>query len=257
MAAAAAPRATSRLSVRAISRMPAQPLALSFAPGRWMIEVAGETISCARSRAGDHRRRDQIRAGGAGRPRPRARRRTVSPFASRCLPGMGAGRRDHEGEGRVVPGVEVPPADQALVLAPPRRLLVLRPGDDARRAVLGRPPSGATALGLGRRPAPACRARSCRHSRRPACRRPTSTSVAVGLAADAVLRERDRLRRPTRRSARRRPSWPFAARLLPQLGEVGVPRGPRALRAVEDLAVRRERDHLDVGEAIGGRMPSR
>ena len=53
------------------------------------------------------------------------------------LPGVRLRRRDHEGEGRVQPGIEMAPAEQALIFAPPAGLLVLRPRHDPRGAIFG------------------------------------------------------------------------------------------------------------------------
>ena len=50
--AASLPSRISFASVRPVSRIDAQPLALSFAPGRWWSRWQERTISCARSAPG-------------------------------------------------------------------------------------------------------------------------------------------------------------------------------------------------------------
>ena len=70
-----------------------------------------------------------------------------------------------------------------------------------------------------------------------------------GLAAGAVLGEHDGARLPGGDPLAVHPGVPLLA-LLPQLGEVGVPRRPRALGAVEDRAVGRQLEDLHLGETV-------
>src|SRR5581483_10341106 len=92
---------------------------------------AGEKDLVRAVAARDHRGRDQIGARALAGIDLGAQ---MDGLAARqaLLPGVGARRRDHEGEGGMRrERVEMAPADEALVLAPPAGVLVLRPGDDA------------------------------------------------------------------------------------------------------------------------------
>jgi hypothetical protein len=88
---------------------------------------------------------------------------------------------------------------------------------------------------------------------------PDVDEVGLHPAALAVLRQRQRHRVPARQAAgadpRRLPGGSaVVAAHLPELGEVGVPRPPRALRAVEGLAIGGDRHDLDVGETVAAQL---
>ena len=145
--------------------------------------------------------------------------------------------------------VEMAPADQAFILAPPGGSLVLGPGDDAGGAMAADGEIG-DRLGLGRgqdQLAAKLLALIIGGGRAGA----DVDQLGLGAAADAVLGEADRLLRPGGYPHLVAPAIAVPP-LLPQLREAGVPGGARALGAVEGLAVRRQADHLDLGEAVGG-----
>ena len=203
-----------------------------------MIEMAGIDDLLIAAAAGDDRGRDQIGARLPPRIDVRAQPDRLARPQPR-LPGAGAGGGDHEGEaGMRREGVEMPPAQQGLVVAIPAGTLVLRPGDDPRRAVTA---DGEILhdLGLGGgedEPAAYFPALIVRLGRP----RTDIDQLRLGAAGDAVLREAERLIRPG--------GDPFSA--FPELGRPHVPAGARALRAVEDRAVRGQRDDLDAVETV-------
>ena len=134
-------------------------------------------------------------------------------------------------------GVEMAPADQALVLAPPGGALVLRPGDDAGGAEAADRQLLDRARLRGGEDEPAAHVLALIVALRRAGA--DVDQVGVGAARDAVLGEADRLVGPGGD-----PLLP-----LPQFGEARVPAGPRALGAVEDAAVGGQREDLDALEA--------
>jgi hypothetical protein len=73
--------------------------------------------------------------------------------------------------------------------------------------------------------------------------------LGIGAAADAVLGEAERLIGPGGDADMVGPAAAILP-LLPQFGEAGVPAGAGPLRAVEDLPVGGERNHLDAGQAL-------
>src|SRR5437660_8244013 len=100
--------------------------------GPRMIEMAAEDdLLVAQVRAGNGGRGDLVRAGLLARLDDRVQPDRLAgrePLLQRAC-GL---ERDHEAEGlERRECVEMAPADEVLVLAPPRRLLVLRVADDA------------------------------------------------------------------------------------------------------------------------------
>ncbi len=245
------PSRTSFASVRAVSRIAEQPLALSFAPGRWWSRWQESTISCVRSWPGPTP--GIMRGGNAvdpgvlpgldARPQPhRPARREPR------LPGPRLLERHHEGERlRLRESVEMPPADEVLVLLPPPRHLVLGVGDDPRRAeavhgqLVDRSPlgRGEDELALD------VLARVVR-LRRPG---PGIHQLGRDLTARAVLGQHDGTGLPGGDPLGVHPPA-ILLPLLPQLGEVSVPGGPGALGAVEALAIRRQLQDLGLREPV-------
>ena len=102
---------------------------------RRVIEMAGKNDLLIAPFARDHRGRDQIGPRRAPRLDLGAKPDRLTGLKP-LLPCPGLGRRDHEGEGRMgAERVEMAPANQAFILAPPGGALVLRPGDDPNGAV--------------------------------------------------------------------------------------------------------------------------
>src|SRR5205085_5001173 len=149
--------------------------------------------------------------------------------------------------GRVFPGIEMAPADQALVVAPPGALLVLRPGDDPRRAIFGdRQRRRIAGLAGDEDQLPAHVLAGIVALRGAGA---NVDQLRLRPSADAVLRENNGVLGPGGDPLRILPGRPVLP-LLPKLGEACVPAGAGALGAVEDLAVRRQGDDLHLLEAI-------
>ncbi|PYQ41951.1 MAG: hypothetical protein DMF77_14510 [Acidobacteria bacterium] len=109
---------TSAFSVRAISRMAAQPLALSFAPGNRRDQgLVGDGVVVARAHHGVNG--------------------DVVSAAEPLLQGARLANRDHDRE-RVVPParIQMAPADEVLVVAPPGAHLIGGVADEPRRPAL-------------------------------------------------------------------------------------------------------------------------
>jgi hypothetical protein len=141
----------------------------------------------------------------------------------------------------------VAPADQALVLAPPGGALVLGPGDEPGRAPLG-DRELRRRLGLAgdeHELAADVFARIVGGGAPGA----DVDQLRLGPAADAVPGEGDRLVCPGGDSLGIAPSAAVLL-LLPKLGEAGIPGRTRSLGAVEDPAVRRQREDVDLLQAI-------
>ena len=129
-------------------------------------------------------------------------------------------------------------------------LLVLRVADDAGRAeLLDRQPRDRARLRRGQHEL--ARARPCPRSRSSACPRRRRPARRVDVAALAVLREAERRLVPARRAARVRAAR--SRRSSQSSAKSRVPGRPRALRAVEALAVGRQHDRRRVGEARSAR----
>ena len=235
------PFATSVESVRAISRIVAQPLALSLAPGRWWSKWQLKTISSALSAGSPP---GSVAVTTVYIPAWRAARTvacsvTVSPPASRARSARACLERHHEGEGAARrERIEMPPPDEILVLLPPGGRLVGRVADHPRGAVLvhrerrRRPRRRADEHELAR-------ARPSRRSPRPTCPSPTSTSAAVtsplSLSSASTIGSSSKLARRATGTVRA----PSGAH-LPELGELRVPRRARLLRAVHGVPIRRD-----------------
>lgn len=217
-----------------------------------VIEVATEDDLLARDGgigAGDRGRGDVVEAGLHLRADDGMKANALSVREAR-LQRARVAEGDHEGEGlRGREGLEVAPADERLVLLRPRRALIRGVADQSRRAEF---PHGQ----LLRRP----RLRADEDdlpfhvlARVVALARPVAgvDQVRHDVGTHAVLRERDR-----HRVEAGPPHGGRAIRVeLPQLREFGVPRRPRALRAVEDLPVRQQLLDVRVGVAVLLQLP--
>ena len=199
-----APSRISLASVRATSRIVAQPLALSFAPGRgwsrWQLKTIS-SLAPLRIGARDGRRRDVVGARMLARlARPRAADRLA---AARAAPGTARACFSETMKANVgvfAKRVEVPPAHQVLVLAPPGRALVLRVADDAGRAArLDR--QRRHRRRLRRRRARSSRARPCPRSRLRACPRRRRPASAVTSALSLSCASESGIGFPARRRA--------------------------------------------------------
>src|SRR6187402_1824244 len=99
-----------------------------------MIQVAGIDDLARAVLPRNDGRWDKI---GSGRPARLDTRTQPDLFAAPkpFLPCMRSCRRNHERERRVLPRIEVSPANQVLILAPPALFLILRPGNYSGSAV--------------------------------------------------------------------------------------------------------------------------
>ena len=220
---------------------PRSRVALSLAPGDGMVEVAGEDDLLVAPPPGDDRGRDQI---GARAPAgvdlgPQPHRLAA---AQPLLPAARAGRRDHEGEGRV------------------RRR---RSSRWPQRTRLSSSPHQAVRWFCAQEMMPAAPKRPTASAGDRARLRGGQNEPAAHLLALIVALARSRRRYRPARPRRARETLSCARLIgcsaqeaircgspLPKLGEARVPARPRALGAVEDLAVRGQRDDLHALQAI-------
>ena len=213
-----------------------------------MIEVTAEDdLLAAHLRIGPANRRRGNRIGprfGAGidacrEPHRLARREARGERT-------GARRRDHERESlHLRKTVEVSPADERGVLAPPTLTLVLRPADDTGGAVISDGEVG-DRTGLRRSQHQASRDLLAGVV---ALLRPGADVDELGardFARDAVLCEAERGLVPVRQALHP----PARGVELPELGETRIPRRPRTLRAVKDLAVGWQHDRRNLGQTV-------